>query len=78
MDSLVGFLGVLSLGAFPTFNAEKGPLIRVDVPVAEQEGGVGEADATLWAGERFPECACASMNGQRSYGPVACGRNAAF
>lgn len=54
MDSMVGFLGVLPLGAFPTFSAGKGPLMRVDVPVAEQEGGVQEADATFWAGGRFP------------------------
>ena len=44
MDPLVGFQGILSLESFPTLSAGRRRLIRVDAPLAEQEGGV-EADA---------------------------------
>lgn len=59
-DPLAGFQGKRSLGAFPTLGA-----IRVDVPVAEQEGGAGEADATFWAGVVSWVCVCVPVNGLR-------------
>lgn len=69
MDPLVGFQGILSLEAFPTLKARKGLLIRVDTPVAEQKGRVGEAAAILWVGVR-----CVHLAKGASGGSSACAR----
>lgn len=46
----MGFQGIFALEAFPTFGAEEGPAVRVDVPMTEEERRVGKVEATVRAG----------------------------
>lgn len=64
-DPLVHFQSILVLEAFATLRAGEGPAVRVNAPVTEEQGRVGEAAAAVGAGVGPLSCVRAPVDGQQ-------------